>query len=73
MARKPRMVVAIALAYKMARRIWAMQIKSEDYRNPMPVRAAQYKANADRLDERGARRRRIEWTKNRTDMGQETS
>ena len=34
MARKPRMVVAIALANKMARGIWAMMTKHEDYRNP---------------------------------------
>lgn len=34
MARKPRMLVAIALANKMARTIWAMLTKSEDYRDP---------------------------------------
>jgi transposase len=33
MARKPRMLVAIALANKMARGIWAMLTKGEDYRN----------------------------------------
>lgn len=33
-ARKPRMVVAIALANKMARAIWAMIVKREDYQNP---------------------------------------
>jgi transposase len=32
--RKPRMVVAIALANKMARRLWAMLVKNEDYRDP---------------------------------------
>nr|WP_319513665.1 IS110 family transposase [uncultured Cohaesibacter sp.] len=32
--RKPRMVVAIALANKMARAIWAMLTKKEDYRCP---------------------------------------
>lgn len=32
--RKPRMVVAIALANKMARGLWAMMVKQEDYRNP---------------------------------------
>ena len=32
--RKPRMLVAIALANKMARTIWAMLTKEEDYRNP---------------------------------------
>lgn len=31
--RKPRMVVAIALANKMARRVWAMLVKNEDYRD----------------------------------------
>jgi transposase len=35
LVRKPRMVVAIALANKMARMIWAMLTKGEDYRNPM--------------------------------------
>lgn len=33
-AKKPRMLVAIALANKMARGIWAMLTKQEDYRNP---------------------------------------
>jgi len=33
-ARKPRMLVAIALANKMARTIWAMLTKNEDYRVP---------------------------------------
>lgn len=33
-ARKPRMLVAIALANKMARQLWAMLMKNEDYRNP---------------------------------------
>lgn len=32
--RKPRMLVAIALANKMARAIWAMMTKNEDYRDP---------------------------------------
>ncbi len=35
LVRKPRMVVAIALANKMARTIWAMLTKGENYRNPM--------------------------------------
>ena len=39
MALKPRMLVAIALANKMARQIWAMLTKNEDYKNPMPVMA----------------------------------
>src|SRR3974390_2573155 len=38
LARKPRMLVAIALANKMARSIWAMLAKAEDYR--VPVAAA---------------------------------
>ncbi len=38
--RKPRMVVAIALANKMARAIWAMLTKGEDYKNPSIVAAA---------------------------------
>ncbi|MGX5851787.1 IS110 family transposase, partial [Mesorhizobium sp. PL10] len=37
-ARRPRMLVAIALANKMARTIWAMLTKNEDYR--VPTRAA---------------------------------
>ena len=32
MARRPRMVVAVALANKMARTIWAMMTREEDYR-----------------------------------------
>lgn len=40
LARKPRMLVAIALANKMARVIWAMLTKKEDYRNPTPAVAA---------------------------------
>ncbi|RUV58596.1 MAG: IS110 family transposase [Mesorhizobium sp.] len=38
--RKPLMLVAIALANKMARAIWAMMTKKEDYRNPARVVAA---------------------------------
>jgi len=34
MLRKPRMLVAIALANKMARQIWAMLTKKEDFRDP---------------------------------------
>jgi transposase len=33
--RKPIMLVAMALANKMARSIWAMLTKNEDYRNPV--------------------------------------
>ena len=32
MARKPRMLVAMALANKMARMLWAMATKKEDFR-----------------------------------------
>jgi len=35
LARKPRMVVAIALANKMARSAWAMLVKQENYRDPV--------------------------------------
>ncbi|EPX83615.1 IS110 family transposase [Salipiger mucosus] len=35
LARKPRMVVAVALANKMARAIWAMLVKREAYRAPV--------------------------------------
>ncbi len=38
--RKPLMLVAIALANKVARAIWAMMTKKEDYRNPARVVAA---------------------------------
>jgi hypothetical protein len=40
LAKKPRMLVAIALANKMARKIWAMLTKQEDYRNPVLAVAA---------------------------------
>jgi transposase len=40
LARKPRMLVAIALANKMARIIWAMMIGQEDYRTPATATAA---------------------------------
>lgn len=38
--RKPRMLVAIALANKMARQIWAMLTRNEDYRDPALMAAA---------------------------------
>jgi len=34
LARKPKMLACIALANKMARQVWAMLVKSEDYRDP---------------------------------------
>lgn len=40
MARKPRMLVAIALANKMARSIWAMLTKGTDYRDPVQTATA---------------------------------
>ena len=40
LARKPRMLVAIALANKMARQVWAMLTKSEDYKVPALAVAA---------------------------------
>ena len=40
LAKKPRMLVAIALANKMARAIWAMLTKDEDYRSPAQLAAA---------------------------------
>ena len=39
LARKPKMLVAIALANKMARQIWAMLSKNEGYRDPALARA----------------------------------
>jgi transposase len=39
LARKPKMLVGIALANKMARQIWAMLTKNEDYRDPALARA----------------------------------
>ena len=40
LARKPKMLVGIALANKMARQIWAMLSKKEDYRDPALATAA---------------------------------
>ena len=34
LARKPRMLVSVALANKMARTVWALMVKGEDYRTP---------------------------------------
>ncbi len=39
LTRKPRMLVAIALANKMARSIWAMLTKNQDYRVPVAATA----------------------------------
>jgi len=40
LAKKPKMLVAIALANKMARQIWAMLTKNEDCKDPAPAAAA---------------------------------
>ena len=40
LARKTRMVAAVALANKMARMIWAVSVKGETYRNPNAVMLA---------------------------------
>ena len=37
LARKPRMLVAVALANRMARIAWALLTKNEDYRAPQPI------------------------------------
>ena len=39
LARKPRMLVSVALANKMARMVWALLTKEEDYRAPAAVSA----------------------------------
>ena len=40
LARKPKMLVAVALANKMARALWAMQMTKESYRDPTQTVAA---------------------------------
>jgi len=40
LARKPKMLVAIALANKMARQIWSMLTRNEDYRDPAQAASA---------------------------------
>jgi transposase len=39
LARKPRMLVSVALANKMARTVWALLTRQEDYRAPAAVAA----------------------------------
>lgn len=40
LARKPKMLVAITLANKMARQLWAMLTKNENYKDPALAVAA---------------------------------
>ena len=40
LARKPKMLVAIALANRMARQLWAMMVKGEDFKDPVQTGAA---------------------------------
>ena len=39
LARKPRMLVTVALANKTARTVWAVLVKQEDYRAPVVAAA----------------------------------
>ena len=39
LGRKPRMLVSVALANKMARIVWALLVRQEDYRAPVAVAA----------------------------------
>ena len=39
LARKPRMLVTVALANKMARIVWALLVKCENYRAPVAAKA----------------------------------
>lgn len=39
LARKPRMLVSVVLAIKMARMVWALLTRKEDYRAPAAVSA----------------------------------
>lgn len=39
LARKPRMLVSVALANKMARMVWALHTKKEDYTAPAAISA----------------------------------
>src|SRR5262249_38323566 len=40
LARKPRKLAAVALGHKMARVLWAMMVRGEVYRQPMPATTA---------------------------------
>lgn len=54
-ARKPKMVAAVALANKMARMIWALSVKKEDYRmaSPLQGETARHGRKAGVSDRRG--------------------
>jgi hypothetical protein len=39
LTRKPRMLVTVALANKMARIVWALLVKHENYRAPVAAKA----------------------------------
>ena len=39
LARKPRMLVTVALANKLARIVWALRVKQENYRAPVAAKA----------------------------------
>ena len=44
LARKPRMLVTVALANKMARIVWALLVKQENYRAPVAAKARSWRA-----------------------------
>ena len=54
LARKPRLLVAIALANKMARSVWAMMTKAEDYRVPVVAAALIEVSQRSQRDRPGA-------------------
>jgi hypothetical protein len=63
-ARKPRMLVAIALANKMARTIWALMTKNEDYRVPAQAAVVAPTCNQPNLtSDKWGSWRRPEWVK----------
>jgi hypothetical protein len=47
---KPRMVIVITPSNEMARVIWAMQTKQEDYRDPTPAESASATCSASGTD-----------------------
>ncbi len=68
LARKPRMLVSVALANKMARMVWALLAKNEGYRAPAAV-AAYVKAAVRGVGDVGGRRR--VWHNSRRDGAEE--